>query len=438
MKSEKREPCIIVAISGGPDSVFLLERLIRQKGKKILAAHVNHALRGKESDKDAKFVEELAKRRGVDLKIAKIPLDDASAAIEEKARKVRRKFLEKVCGETNGILATGHTADDQVETILMRFFEGAGISGLKGIPVDPEHGPLRPIINEWKEDIVKYLNKNFISFRMDRSNRDPRFERNWVRNTLLPLLEKKYGKGVKKRIFVMGERFRELDDYLNLEASRWIRGNLRNNPEAARFQRKPFAALPSVLRIRILQKICFRLIDSSPNERLLAAMDKSVCMGKPSGKVDLGGGWKLLNRYGEACFTASENPAPGKIGKIRIKDAREMTPARARRMALRGNAEVFDSEGLRLPLTIRPLRRGDRIAPFGASAEKKMKEIMIDRKIPGDQRWGRPVVCDACGVILWAPGLIRSGHAPVTASTRCAKIVSYSAHPEERVAGESV
>ena len=438
MRSEKRESCIVAAISGGPDSVFLLERIIRQTEKKIVAAHVNHALRGKESDKDAKFVEELAKRRGVDFKTAKIPLDDANAAIEEKARKARFDFLEKVRRETNGILATGHTADDQVETILMRFFEGAGISGLKGIPTDLKHGPLRPIINEWKEDIVEYLNKNFISFRVDRSNRDPRFERNWIRNTLLPLLEKKYGKGVKKRIFVMGERFRELDEYLNSEASRWIRGHVRKKPETARFRRKPYAGLPVVLRIRILQKICFKHLDCSPNERLLASMDKTVCLGKPSGKVDVGGGWKLLNQYEDVCFTASGKTAHGKIGEIQIKDAGKMTPTRARRIALRGNAEVFDSEGVRLPLTVRPLRRGDRILPFGATGEKKLKEIMIDRKIPGDKRWGRPVVCDSAGAILWAPGLIRSGHAPVTASTRCAKIICYSAHPEERVAGEPV
>ena len=427
MKSRKREPSIVVALSGGPDSVFLLDRLVRQNKSKVIVAHVNHALRGRESDKDAKLVEELASRYNLDLKSVKISLGDTRAGIEEKARKVRHEFLEKVCRETGSILATGHTADDQVETILMRFFEGAGVSGLKGIPINTEQGPLRPIIDVWKEDIIKYLNKNLIPFRVDRTNLDCQFERNWIRNALLPLLEKRYGKGVKKRILVMGERFRELDVYLDSTASQWIRKNVRGKTKSFGFRRKLFEELPSVLRIRILQKICFKILDDPPNERLLSAMDKSIRLGKPSGKVNIGDGWVLANQYEEVHFTVSEKAAPRKTGEIQIKDARKVTPERARRIASQGNSEVFDSEELRLPLSIRPLRHGDKILPFGGSSEKKLKEILIDRKIPADERWGRPVVCDSEGNIIWIPGLLRSGHAPVTTLTKCAKILCYFA-----------
>jgi tRNA(Ile)-lysidine synthase len=89
-------------------------------------------------------------------------------------------------------------------------------------------------------------------------------------------------------------------------------------------------------------------------------------------------------------------------------------------------------------LSVRPLRPGDRILPFGQGREKKLKEILIDRKIPGDERWGRPVVCDSEGTILWIPGVIRSGHAPVTRMTRCAKILCYFACPEERTPREPI
>ncbi|MCL2102730.1 MAG: tRNA lysidine(34) synthetase TilS [Syntrophorhabdaceae bacterium] len=430
MKSGKREPPVVVALSGGPDSVFLLDRLLRQK-KKVVLAHVNHSLRGKESDKDAKFVEELAKRRGLELKSVKVSLGSARAGIEEKARKIRREFLEKTCRESDGILATGHTADDQVETILMRFFEGAGIGGLKGIPVDSVNGPLRPIINVWKEEVLDYLNKNLMPFRLDRSNLDSGFERNWIRNELIPILEKRYGKGVKKRVFVMGERFRELDDYLSSTASGWIRKNVRGKAKAPAFKRKPFAELPSLLRVRVLQKICFGILENPPNERLLSAMDKLIRLGKPSARADIGGGWKLANRREEVLFTASGKAPPQNTGEILIKDAGKMTPERARRVASSGNAEAFDSEALRLPLSIRPLRHGDRIIPFGGVGEKKLKEIMIDRKIAADKRWGRPVVCDSEGKILWVPGVIRSESARVTISTRYVKILCYVAHSED-------
>jgi tRNA(Ile)-lysidine synthase len=101
------------------------------------------------------------------------------------------------------------------------------------------------------------------------------------------------------------------------------------------------------------------------------------------------------------------------------------TAVQAKRLAAKGDAEVFDAAGLTLPLTVRPLRAGDRIRPFGWDAggnvrggEKKVKEILIDRKIPRDDRWGRPVVCDASGAILWIPGVLRSAHAPLTPGTR--------------------
>jgi len=114
-------------------------------------------------------------------------------------------------------------------------------------------------------------------------------------------------------------------------------------------------------------------------------------------------------------------------GKLRVEEAGKLTPARARRIAAGGDSEVFDADGLRLPLTIRPVRQGDRILPFGRTGEKKLKEVLIDRKVPREERWGRPAVFDSDGNILWIPGVMRSGLAPVTRKTRCAKILSYFA-----------
>ncbi len=419
---------IVAAVSGGPDSVFLLNELVRKEKRKILVGHVNHGMRGRESDKDEKLVEELSKKYRLDLKIRKEKPGKFQPGFEEKARKVRHEFLRRLSRESGGIIATGHTADDQVETILMRFFEGAGIAGLKGIPRDASDDIERPIINAWKEDIVKYLKNNNIPFRVDRSNLDCRFERNWIRNVLVPLLEKRYGKPVKKRIFTLGERFRELDDYLEYESRRWIGRNVRKDPSSATFRRKRYSGLPTALRIRILQEICFGTLGSSPNERLLAAMDKSICSGKPSNTVKAGKGWELANRYEECRFVYPVKPGRKPSGGgLRMEATVGMTPARARRISAGGDSEVFDSKGLHLPLSVRPLRHGDRILPFGQTATKKVKEILIDRKVPREERWGRPAVCDSGGAILWIPGVLRSGHAPVTPETRYAKIISYFA-----------
>ncbi|MHB1025259.1 MAG: tRNA lysidine(34) synthetase TilS [Desulfobacteria bacterium] len=468
--NEPKERVVVAAVSGGPDSVYLLlGKLAREKGTRVVIGHVNYGTRGTESAKDQKLVENIGKKYRYKSEILTVikgsiagDSEGASGArrnfpagFEEKARDIRYRFLRDLSGNVGAkSIALAHTADDQVETILMRVFEGAGIGGLKGIPRETEGGIVRPILDVWKEDILKYLKRRKISYRIDRSNVDTRFERNWVRHVLIPLLEKRYGKAVKKRIFTLGERFRELDDYLEGEAGQWIRRNVKPSPERIRFPRKSFSALPSALRVKILQRICFDRLGVAPNERLLKAMDGNVSNGGPSARVNAGKGWKLANRYGEARFVPVENgrdrssagsksgkevPIPiaapgeydiplgrqGRIVTFAWESRRKGTVVQAKRLAAKGDAELFDAAGLALPLTVRPLRAGDRIRPFGAGAgrnardgEKKVKEILIDRKIPRDDRWGRPVVCDAEGAILWIPGVLRSARAPVTLATR--------------------
>ncbi|HEY5191242.1 MAG TPA: tRNA lysidine(34) synthetase TilS [Candidatus Deferrimicrobium sp.] len=496
MPPEEKKPnhrVVVAAVSGGPDSVYLLlGKLAREKGTRIVVGHVNYSTRGKDSLKDQASVENIGKKYGYKTYILIVSNGNTPgsragfrgrfpAGFEKKAREIRYRFLKELSEKAGAeAIALAHTADDQVETILMRILEGAGIGGLKGIPRESGDGIVHPILDVWKEDILNYLKKRKIQYRIDRSNSDTRFERNWVRNVLLPLLVNRYGKTVKKRIFTLGERFRELDDYLEDEAGGWIRRNViispgrrpnvdvdqwtqiedksnykgpgQVNKGAIVFRRKTFSELPSVLRVKILQRICFDRLGVAPNERLLKAMDGNVLNGGPSARVNAGKGWKLANRYEEALFVPGENgrerksagstpPSPilistpgeynlplgqqGPIVTFAWEAKKKGTPAQARRLAAKGDAEVFDAAGLTLPLMVRPLRVGDRIRPFGGGArgnardsEKKVKEILIDRKIPRDDRWGRPVVCDAEGVILWIPGVLRSSWAPVTPETR--------------------
>jgi tRNA(Ile)-lysidine synthase len=440
-RKNPRKPVIVAAVSGGPDSVYLLRKLSSDKAAKVVVGHVNYGTRGIDSEKDHALVEQIGKSLGYDTEILSIDTGSGAgsssgfsgsggnfpAGFEKKAREIRYRFLKDLSKKVGAdAIALAHTADDQVETILMRVFEGAGIGGLKGIPRETDDGVVRPILDVWKEDILARLKKRKIPYRIDRSNVDTRFERNWVRNVLLPLLVKRYGKAVKKRVFTLGERLRELDDYLEAEAQRWIRRNVKMS-----FRRKLFSALPLVLRMKILQRICFDRLGLAPNERLLKAMDGNIIGGGPSACVNAGKEWKLANRYEEAVFL-HEIPVGRNGGGITfVWEAKgKITAAQAKRLAAKGDAEVFDAAGLALPLEVRPLRAGDRIRPFGRDAGgsargggKRVKEIMIDLKVPREDRWGRPVVCDANGAILWIPGVLRSAHAPVTPETRKAALL---------------
>ena len=506
-KERTKKRIRIAAVSGGPDSVYLVTCFLKGSSPSLMA-HYNHGARGKESEKDQKFVEELSVALGIPLELGKNPSHAGKievtggdvkmdcAGFEGKARQERHAFLrdlKKKCGAETIIM--GHTADDQVETVLMRILEGAGISGLKGIPRSTEDGIERPLLDAWREDILAHLKKNEIPYRVDRSNFDTRFERNWIRHVLIPLLEKRYGKSVKKRIYTLGERFRELDAFIKQTAHNWLGNNNiyyakflksglprpdRDGKEAIRIPREAYGKLPSLLRIRILQILCFERIGKAPNERLLESMDRLIVSGGPSARLSVGRGATLRCRYEKAVLSLSgkkektaagarrpaqtgkgesgqgpggkepgrkirkktgapepilrmEGPGmytwnasgsydddvpPGSLRAFRWKEQGKIAPERMRRLADGERCAAFDKEMVAFPLSVRPLREGDRIRPFGLEADKKVKEILIDRKVPREERWGRPVVCDAKRTILWIPGVLRAAHAPVTPKTR--------------------
>lgn len=500
---DKRKRCVsVVAVSGGADSVYLLYQVLKGSHE-LVVAHYNHRARGKASDEDRKFVERLSRSLGLSLEVGTaLPRRKTAGTpskgdkkrlqgFEKRARETRYAFLKEVKEkhEAKKILV-GHTADDQVETVLMRVMEGAGISGLKGIPRTTEEGIVRPLLGIWREDVLRFLEKHDISCRVDRSNLDTRFERNWVRHVLIPLLTKRYGKSVKRRILALGERFREIDAYVDINANKWLNKYCYISRETGdkntlagktvRFSRKTYAGLPSLLRVRILQVICFERIGKSPNERLLGSMDRLIVSGGASARLSIGKGFTLRCRYGDAILSSPgekepsgegaerfRRPGKGKEQKSRRVEKEGAKAGRKKRVAepvftmegpgiyrwnqpARGGGDVeagspvsiyweeggktapgtvrrrtggerqaaFDADMLSLPLSARPLKTGDRIRPFGLKTEKKVKEILIDRKIPRDERWGRPVVCDSRGEILWIPGVIRSSRAPVTPKTR--------------------
>ncbi len=191
---------VVVAVSGGPDSTSLLVALheLRRKGlADIAAAHVNHALRGAESDDDEQFVRELCGNLRVPLVCRRlpVPLDaaDRQEGIEAAARRLRRGFFGEAAIELNArFVATAHTADDQAETVLHRIIRGTGLAGLTGIPPRREFIPgvslIRPLLGIRRAEVLEFLAATGQPAREDRSNRDLRFTRNRVRHELLPYL----------------------------------------------------------------------------------------------------------------------------------------------------------------------------------------------------------------------------------------------------------
>ncbi len=208
---------LILAISGGPDSVYLLYKLLKIQKKKNLSfhiAHLNHNTRGKESNLDQKFVENLAKKHNTPTTLHKLFTTDNQSPSEDHLRKKRYSFLKKVLKEQKAdYIVTAHHQDDQVETILFNFFRGTGPTGLLGMQYQ-QGKIIRPLLNISKTDILSFLQKNKIKFRTDKSNQDTKFKRNLIRNKILPLV-KEINSNPSNSIINLKNILESQQDYIN-------------------------------------------------------------------------------------------------------------------------------------------------------------------------------------------------------------------------------
>ncbi|MBI5144176.1 MAG: tRNA lysidine(34) synthetase TilS [Candidatus Omnitrophica bacterium] len=221
---------VLAAVSGGPDSIFLLHALIALKGNLKLGdlsvCNLDHGLRGAESKADSLFVKGVAERfkmtfihKRVDLKRIK----SKKLSVEEVAREERYKFFNAAAKKVNAnIIATGHTLDDQAETILMRLIKGASLKGMVGIsPVREESGLkiIRPLLELEKEEIKEYLDEKHIEYRIDRTNLESVYFRNVVRSDIIPFLER-YNPRLKRVLSNLAEHLREDFKFIEEERSR--------------------------------------------------------------------------------------------------------------------------------------------------------------------------------------------------------------------------
>lgn len=213
---------IILAVSGGPDSVFLLDVFSKIRKKydlELLMVHVNYGLRGRESEKDEELVRKLAERYNIKVFVLKSPYPRAKLLdkmpSENELRQIRYDFFEKVRKQHEfDYIATAHNLDDQVETYLMRIIRGAGLQGLSAIKYKNEK-VIRPLLNIKKSEIKAYLKENGLKYRIDKSNLKSVYLRNKVRNQLIPYLEKNFNPRIKETIFSSIETISEDYDLIS-------------------------------------------------------------------------------------------------------------------------------------------------------------------------------------------------------------------------------
>jgi len=260
----RRGDRVLAAVSGGADSVCMLMALLKLKkelGIEVLAGNMDHGLRGEESEADSCFVKELAAGLGIEFLHKKTDARKGGkkgASLEERAREKRYAFLTKAAAENGcGVIATGHTMDDQAETVLMKVVYGSSISGITGIPpVRDEEGVriIRPLIRTERAGGRAFLEKNGVAYVEDSSNNDMRFLRNRIRGELLPFLEG-YNPKIKRALVNLSDTLREDMPFLEGARRKAVRKHAAGRGDGICIEIKDMVLQPRALRKEIFKEL---------------------------------------------------------------------------------------------------------------------------------------------------------------------------------------
>ncbi|KHE93841.1 MAG: tRNA lysidine(34) synthetase TilS [Candidatus Scalindua rubra] len=441
---------ILLGVSGGPDSVALLSLIhntnrINPPYSEIFIAHLNHSIRGRESDEDEQFVVTLAEKYGVSLITEKRGIREIAGerkiSLEEAARDERYRFFEstaeKLCAN---VIAVGHNADDNAETILHRIIRGTGIAGVSGIRPKRKLTPIstislvRPLLFTWRKDIIAYLKGKNLSYRVDSTNIEKDKLRNRIRMELIPHLEKNYNAKIKKSLVTLGETAVQNCDYLEAKANVLFEEVLINKEAETEvlagvvnivLDIYKLKKSPRILQQMIIKKAIIQL--DTPLKKLSYKNYKNILNILNSRKTSVNNSVKEYlnvtiegnelrlskNRYcaeGNPVISETEIKIPGETELVDM-NCRVKTEIRERKNDFlekfkqnkTSDEEAVDFDKVSMPLTVRTRRLGDRFQPLGSQGLKKIKDFFIDNKVPVMERDTVPIVT-MNGKPIWVVG----------------------------------
>ena len=449
-----RQPAILVAVSGGPDSLCLLH-LLWGLGYQLVVAHLDHGIRPESAAEAAmvqRFTEGLGVRNIHERRDVPEYASQNGLSIEEAARNLRYQFL---FGQAEALglqaVAAGHTADDQVETVLMHLLRGAGLSGMRGMGYYSLPNPwsqtiplVRPLLGVWREEIMAYLDQHGLQPNLDASNLEKRFYRNRLRHELIPQLEE-LNRGARKRIWKMASLLQEEDETIErVVAAAWGQCCLVDRNGAVAFHFGNLRDQQIGVQRRLVRRAIARLrpglrdIDYETVERALEFMTSPT----RSGQMDLAAGLRL-SMEGERLWIADwgadlpdENwpqITPGKVLEIAIPGETrlsgnwvlraEILPADDTLLAqAQANTDPYqawlDLERLRPSLVVRGRIAGERFHPLGMGGQSlKLSDFMVNVKLPRRRRDNWPLLVMG-EEIAWVPGYRIAETAGVKQKTR--------------------
>jgi tRNA(Ile)-lysidine synthase len=382
---------VVAAISGGADSVALLHAFHALEIP-VTVAHLNHRLRGADSDADESFVQLLADELRFPFFSTTTDVKTLAAtnglSIEMAARRARHDFFSDFGDAT---IALAHHADDQVETFLLRLARGAGPEGLGGMPfVQSLQGLriIRPMLELHRSEVVQWLEENEWAWREDASNQNEQYLRNRVRHAILPLLENELNPNIRHAILRTMDILREENGWME---------NLLGD---AAFDPK----LPLAAKRRLLRRWLF---DHGASEAGYDAVGEIISLmdnGNGTTIFELNDRQRVVVEYGHPRFEQVDAPRQEPSWKLTVEAGTGWRKDQSEVFGLLPAEASFDAGRVGdAPIEVRSYQPGDRMQPLGGEGTRKLQDIFTDRKVPREQRKGIPVVL-CRGEIIWLPG----------------------------------
>jgi len=399
---------VIVAVSGGPDSVCLLH-VLRELGIRVTGvAHVNHKLRGEASEEDERFVAAVARDMGLPFHFTAALCIGGN--LEQTARRARREFFHDLI--RRGVadrIALGHTLDDQAETVLFRLLRGSGLAGLAGIlPVTAE-GLIRPLLGVTRTEVEMFLRERGILWRQDASNREPRFARNRIRQELLPRLKQDWNPRLTEVLAHLADLAYEEERWWAAKVARLAQQLFVVTPGAVEVATGDLAKVPRPVARRLI-RCAIRQVKGNLRAVQFSHIENVLELPEAGGQAELPGvrairsfDWIRLEVPG------GPQPAGGQVtvpGRCPAPDGNSMICLDVIRRAPGATACATLKSDLyfrKVPerLVLRGWRPGDRYCPVGHASDWKLKELFQRQRVPSWRRPFWPILCWG-DKILWA------------------------------------
>ena len=436
---------VLVAVSGGPDSMALLHLLAGLReglGLHLEVAHLEHGIRGEEARQDALHVAKMAEALALPFHLKRVDLpgmksEKSKGNLEQMGREERYHFFAAIA-EKHGIskIATGHTRDDQVETFFMWFLRGSGRKGLGGMPpirrltpeISKEVFLIRPLIEISRKEIIDYLTAYNLTYRTDQTNLDLHPLRNWIRLHLLPELRQRIDSQLDERLAHQGDLLREEEAIL----ANMARERLQKIVQGENLLLDPLLRESKGMQRRLIRLWLegtlggLRAIDFDHIEGVL----RFVAQGPPQGRLSIPRKWELVKQYGTVRLERRKPVNKPVSYSYALQQQGELTISEVglKILSSRGlltpdirpgdNLEaLFDVDALPGMLTVRSFRNGDRFQPLGMKGHRKVKDLFIEKKVPLKVRATLPLLLGG-GEVLWIPGYGRSEIARIGPQTR--------------------